>query len=67
MQLGFIPNGGQPVQWIPRGESVSFLSFSMAGKGVSLINQFQPLKANGYAAEAYHCPKCRLIIAKTKE
>ncbi|MCI6636023.1 MAG: MarR family transcriptional regulator, partial [Clostridiales bacterium] len=28
MQLGYIPNGGQPVQWIPNGERPSVLSFS---------------------------------------
>ena len=46
MQLGYIPNGGQPVQWIPNGERPSVLSFSIAEQGVPLINQFKPLKAN---------------------
>ena len=45
MQLGYIPNGGQPVQWIPNGE---------------------PLKANGYKAEAHYCSNCKVIIAPTK-
>ena len=40
MQLGYIPNGGQPVQWIPNGERPSVLSFSIAEQGVPLINQF---------------------------
>ena len=51
MQLGYIPNGGQPVQWIPNGERASFLSFYIAEQGVPLINQFKPLKANGYSME----------------
>ena len=50
MQRGYIPNGGQPVQWIPNGERPSVLSFSIAEQGVPLINQFKPLKANGYKA-----------------
>ena len=67
MQRGFIPGGMQPVQWIPSGEKVPLLSFSVAEQGIPLINQFKPLKANGYIAEAYYCPKCKLIVSKTKE
>ena len=66
MQLGYIPNGGQPVQWIPNGERPSVLSFSIAEQGVPLINQFKPLKANGYKAEAHYCSNCKVIIAPTK-
>lgn len=66
MQLGYIPNGGQLVQWIPNGERASFLSFSIAEQGVPLINQFKPLKANGYKAEAHYCSNCKVIIAPTK-
>lgn len=67
MQAGFIPNGGQPVQWIPDGERPSFLSFSIAEKGVPLISKFSPLKANGYRAEAHLCLKCKIVIAPVKE
>ena len=67
MQLGYIPNGGQPVQWIPDGERPSLLSFSVAERGVPLISQFKPLKANGYRAEAHYCSKCKIVIAQTKE
>lgn len=63
---GYIPNGGQPVQWIPNGERPSALSFSIAEQGVPLINQFKPLKANGYKAEAHYCSNCKVIIAPTK-
>ena len=66
MQRGYIPNGGQPVQWIPNGERPSVLSFSIAEQGVPLINQFKPLKANGYKAEAHYCSNCKVIIAPTK-
>lgn len=67
MQVGYIPNGEQPVQWIPEGERGTLLAYKVAEKGVSLINQFKPLKANGYIAEAYYCPKCKIVLAKTKE
>ena len=35
MLRGYIPNGSQPVQWIPDGEGPSLLSFSVAGTGSS--------------------------------
>lgn len=67
MQAGYIPNGSQPVQWIPDGEKPSLFSFSIAGQGVSLINQYKPLKANGYKADAHYCPKCKVVIAPIKD
>lgn len=60
MQRGYIPNGSQPVQWIPDGERPSVLSFSVTEQGVSLVNQFKPLKANGYKAEAHYCSDCKV-------
>ena len=54
MQRGYIPNGSQPVQWIPDGERPSVLSFSVTEQGVSLVNQFKPLKANGYKVKRKH-------------
>lgn len=66
MLAGYIPNGNQPVQWIPAGERPSLLSFSVAEHGVTLMNQYKPFKANGYKAEAYYCSDCKLIIAPTK-
>ena len=67
MQPGYIPNAGQPVQWIPNGEKPSIFTFTVAGHGIPLLNQFKPLKANGYIAEAHYCPTCKLVIAPTKE
>ena len=67
MQSGYIPNGEQPVQWIPNGEKPSRISFSIAEKGIVLINQFKPLQANGYKAEAYYCAKCKIVIAPTSK
>ena len=32
MQTGYIPNGGQPVQWIPYGEKPSVLSFLLRNR-----------------------------------
>lgn len=66
MQFGYIPNGQQPVQWIPDKGKPSLLSFSVAEQGVSLINQFKPLKVNGYKAEAHYCSNCKIVIAPTK-
>ncbi len=67
MQLGQISNWLQPIQWIPDGQKPSLFSFSIAQNAISLINQFKPLKAYGYKAEAYYCSKCKIIIAPTKE
>lgn len=67
MQLGYIPNGEQPVQWIPDGVRPSLLRGSVAKKGVPLINQYKPFKANGYKADAHYCSKCKMVIARTKE
>jgi len=67
MRRGYIPNGGQPVQWIPEGDKPSVLSFTAAKNGVSLVNRYRPLKSNGYMAEAFYCPTCKIVIAPTEE
>lgn len=66
MTSGYIPNGQQPVQWIPDGEKPSLFSFSTAEKGVTLNNKFSPLKANGYKAAAFYCCDCGIILALTE-
>lgn len=67
MQLGYVPNWSQPVQWLPDGKRPSIFAFSAAADGVLLINQFKPLKAYGYKAKAYYCPNCKVVIARTQE
>lgn len=67
MRPGYIPNGCQPVQWIPDGEKPSVFSFSVADTGIPLKNCFKPLKVNGYRAEAHYCPKCGIVLAPTSE
>ena len=66
MRSGYIPNGGQPVQWIPDGERPSMLAFSTAEKGIPLLGGFKPLKANGYMAQAHYCADCKIGIAATQ-
>ena len=66
MQAGYIPNGGQPVQWIPAGERPSFFSFSAAKNAIRLVKQFAPIRANGYKAQAYCCTDCKIVIAQTE-
>lgn len=66
MRPGYIPNGRQPVQWIPDGERPSAFSFSVAEQGVPLVNQFKPIRGNGYKAEAHYCPRCKVIVAPAK-
>ena len=66
MASGYIPNGQQPVQWLPDGEKPSFFSFSTSEKGIALNNKFSPLKANGYKAIAYCCIGCGIVLAPTE-
>ena len=66
MESGYIPNGYQPVQWIPEGERPSLLSFSTSETGVTLDNKFSPFKANGYRAAAFYCADCGIVIAPVK-
>ncbi|MDO4732089.1 MAG: PF20097 family protein [Bacillota bacterium] len=64
MQAGYIHNGSQPVQWIPAGKKASPFSFSKSKAGITLINKFEPFKTNGYTAEAYFCPDCKIVVAE---
>lgn len=66
MLLGYIPNAQQPVQWLPEGKKPSPFSFSTSDDGIELKNSFKPFKLNGYVAEAYYCPNCKIVIAKAK-
>jgi len=66
MLPGCIPNWSQPVQWLPDDEKPAAFAFSVAEQGVPLNNQFKPLQAHGYRAEARYCPDCKVIAAPTK-
>lgn len=66
MLSGYIPNGGQPVQWIPEGLKPSAFNFMTTERGVTLNNKFSPFKRSAYQAESYHCPHCKIVIAPTK-
>ena len=66
MQKGYIPNGDQPVQWIPEGKKPSKFSFTTPDGAIRLENRFSLLKTGGYRADAWHCPSCKLVIAKTE-
>ena len=66
MAVGYIPNGSQPVQWIPDGEKPSHFAFSTSENGITLNNTFSLLKANGYKAAAYCCIDCGIILALTE-
>ena len=67
MKSGYIHNGNQPVQWIPDGSKPSAFSFGTTDEGVTLNNQFQPFKVNGYRAEAYYCESCKIVVAPVKK
>lgn len=66
MLSGYIPNGGQPVQWIPDGQKPAFFSFTTTERGITLVNKFSPFRTGGYRAKAYYCADCKLVIAPTK-
>ena len=64
MQLGYIHNGNQPVQWFPNDSKPSAFRFSKADDGVSLVNEF---KMSGYKAQAHYCSNCNIVIACTEK
>ncbi|MBE6995908.1 MAG: MarR family transcriptional regulator [Ruminococcaceae bacterium] len=66
LALGYLYNGTQPVQWLPDGKKPSYLNFSVSENAVELQNSFSFFKVGGYAAEAYYCDTCHIVLAKTK-
>ena len=66
MQLGYLYNGSQPLQWIPKGKRPSVFSYSVANYAVELNNNFKPFKVGGYSAETFYCEECHIVIAKTE-
>jgi hypothetical protein len=66
MQLGYLYNGSQPLQWIPKDKRPSVFSYSVANYAVELNNNFKPFKVGGYSAETFYCEECHIVIAKTE-
>ncbi len=65
MSPGYIPDGRQPVQWLPEGKKPSSFAFARAKDGVSLSNFFSLW--NGYQATAYYCWQCGIVIAPVEK
>ena len=66
MVEGYIYNGSQPVQWLPKGVMPSRINFKTTDKGITLKTKFSFFKASGYSAEAFYCDQCNIVIAPTE-
>ena len=66
MSEGYIYNGQQPIQWLPKGVMPARIKFTKRDEGVDLKNKFSFLKESGYSAEAFHCYECHIVIAQTE-
>ena len=66
MSLGYIYNGQQPIQWLPKGVMPARIKFTKRAEGVDLKNKFSFLKESGYNAEAFYCNECCIVIAQTE-
>ena len=63
MAEGYIYNGAQPNQWLPKGGMPARIVFTTNSKGITLKNTFSLFKESGYCAEAHYCYPCRIVIA----
>lgn len=66
MSEGYIYNGAQPVQWLPKGVMPARISFTATDKGITLKNKFSFFKESGYCAEAHYCYDCQVVVAKAE-
>jgi hypothetical protein len=66
MPEGYIYNGQQPIQWLPKGIMPARIKFTKRDEGVDLKNKFSFFKESGYSAEAFYCYACNIIIAPTE-
>lgn len=66
MCLGYIYNGQQPIQWLPKGVMPARVKFTKRDEGVDLKNKFSLLKESGYTAEAFYCYECHIVIAQAE-
>ena len=62
---GYIYNGQQPNQWLPKGVMPARIAFTKRDEGV-LKNKFKFFKESGYCSEAFHCYGCHIVIASTE-
>jgi len=63
---GYIYNGQQPNQWLPKGAMPARINFTTTERGITLKNRFSFFKESGYCAEAYYCNRCKIVIAPAK-
>lgn len=66
MPAGYIYNGQQPIQWLPKGVMPARIKFTKKEEGVDLKNKFMFFKESGYIAEAFYCYACHMVIAPTE-
>lgn len=66
MSEGYIYNGQQPIQWLPKGVMPARMRFTKRDEGVDLKNKFSFLKESGYSAEAFNCYACHIVVAPTE-
>lgn len=66
MSEGYIYNGAQPVQWLPKGVMPARINFTTTNKGITLKNKFSFFKESGYCAEAHYCYDCQVVVAKSE-
>jgi hypothetical protein len=66
MSEGYIYNGQQPNQWLPKGVMPARIKFTKRAEGVDLKNTFHFFKESGYCSEAFHCYGCQIVIAPTE-
>ena len=63
MQEGYLYNGSQPVQWLPKTVRPSALSFSVKTSAVALRNTFKLFNHSGYSAVSFYCNHCKHVIS----
>lgn len=65
MKLGYLHNGRQPIEWVPKDHKATGWADQLSGHGIP----FQNNKSfwSGYRAPAFYCPTCRIVIARTTD
>lgn len=65
MQKGYLHDHSQPVQWIPEGKKPSAWKGVPAKEGITL-GEGSLWDWDGYRADAFYCPTCKIVIASVK-